>query len=162
MPADLLDLEVQLLVLKHGRQRILRSLAGIEGITEADIERALSAAANAKSAKVAKPLLTSAEMLERTHIESPAKKERVATLLREFDQKRFLPELRSVVRFCFEHGEKSAAKTRAAALPKVLSILATLPDHELDELLNSARNGGGKSGFAHLAAAIMDRPRKKD
>lgn len=162
MPADLLDLEVQLLVLKHGRQRIVRSLAGVAGVTEADIEQALSAAANAKSAKVAKPRLTTAEMLERADIESPAKKERVATLLREFEQKRFLPELRSVERFCFEHGKRLSAKTRTAALPKVLLILAKLSDHELDELLNPLSNGGGKSGFAHLAAAIMDRPKKND
>src|SRR5258708_1217065 len=104
MPADLLDLEVQLLVLKHGRQRIVKSLAGIADVTEADIERALSAAANAKSAKAAKPHPTTAEMLERANIVSPAKRERIATLLREFDQKRFLPELRLVERFCFEHG----------------------------------------------------------
>lgn len=162
MPADLLDLEVQLLVLKHGRQRIVKSLAGIEQVSEADIERQLSAAATAKSAKVAKPHPTLAEMLERAEIEPPAKRERVATLLREFDQKRFLPDLRSIERFCFQHGTKSAAKTRADALPKVISTLATLPDNELEELLTSVRNGGGKNGFAHLAAAIMDRPTKTD
>ncbi|MSU60073.1 MAG: hypothetical protein EXS35_18200 [Pedosphaera sp.] len=160
MHADLLDLEVQLLVLKHGRQRIVRSLAGISEVSEADIERQLSAACSAKSAKERTSPPTITELVERAEITSSSKRERVATLLREFEQKRFLPERRLVDRFCFEHGSKVAAKSRTAALPTVLKILTTLSDDDLDELLDSVRNGGGSSGFAQLAAAIMDRPTK--
>ena len=154
MRTQFLDLHLRLLVLEHGRTQVIQSLARIGGVSEQDIESQLASTAQAKAAKMSKTHPTSEQLLARLAL-PPAKRERLTTLTREFENKRFLGELRLVGKFFREHSVETTAKTRMRALPKVLSILATLPESELDELLADCAKDSAGSGFSQLAGAIM-------
>ncbi len=154
MTSELLDLYLRLLVLEHGRPRVVQSLARISEVSEATIEEQLVAAAKAKTVKSSKGNRTPDQLLARMQLE-PAKRDRLATLVREFLNKRFLGELRLVGKFFREHQVGTVPKTRMRALPKLVSTLATLPESELDELLTDCTNESAPSGFSHLAGAIM-------
>lgn len=154
MATDLLDMHLKLLVLEHGRARVVQSLAHVNGVSEASIESQLATAERAKAVKSARIPPTPDELLARMDMPT-AKRDCLATLTREFVNKRFLGELRLVGKFLREHGVNTVPKTRAQALPKVLSILATMPETELNELISDTTNEQGSSGFAHLAGAIM-------
>jgi hypothetical protein len=154
MSTELIDLHLQLLLLEHGRARVVQSLARISNVSEESIELQLSNAARARLLKSSKASATPEQLLAKIHLH-PDKRERLATLAREFMNKRFLGELRLVVKFLREHNVGIVPKTRMRALPKVVSILATLPDSDLDALLVDCENESSRSGFAHLAGAIM-------
>jgi hypothetical protein len=154
MSTHLLDMHLQLLVLEHGRTKVVQSLARISEVSEASIEAQLAAAAKVKAAKSSKVLRTPDELLNRIEL-PPAKREILASLAREFENKRFLGELRLVEKFFREHQVKTRPKSRISALPKVLSILAALPETDLSELLNDCANKSAGSDFSHLAGAIM-------
>jgi hypothetical protein len=154
MSSDLLDMHLKLLVLEHGRPRVVQSLARVTEVSEANLESQLAATAKLKAAKSAKIRPTPDEILARMEL-SPAKREQLTALAREFANKRLLGELRLVEKFLREHGVKTVPKTRMHALPKVLSILATLPDSELGELLADSADANAGSGLARLAGAIM-------
>lgn len=160
MSTDLLDLHLKLLVLEHGRARVVQTLARVNKVSEANLESQLAATAKVKAAKSAKVRPTPDELLARMEL-PPAKRESLATLVREFTNKRFLGELRLVEKFFREHGVKTVPKTRMDALPKVLSVLATLSESELGELLAVSENASAGSGFAHLAGAIIG-PSQRD
>jgi len=132
----------------------VQTLARISEVSETIIENELASAAKAKIIKSAKGRPTPDQLLARMELQ-PAKRERLATLAREFENKRFLGELRLVGKFFREHQAGTVPKTRMRALPKVLSILAALPESELDELLADCLNENSSSGFSHLAGAIM-------
>jgi hypothetical protein len=154
MPSDLLDLHLKLLVLEHGRKRVVQTLARISEVSETSLENELASAAQAKTIKSSKVKPTPELLLARMDLQ-PAKRERLATLAREFENKRFLGELRLVAKFFREHQVATVPKTRMRALPKVLSLLAALPESELDDLLAACVNESSGSGFSHLAGAIM-------
>jgi uncharacterized iron-regulated protein len=154
MPTDLLDLHLKLLVLEHGRTRVVQSLARISEVSEASIQEQLASATRAKVLKSSKVSSTPDQLLAKMELQ-PAKRERLATLAREYENKRFLGELRLVGKFFREHQVGAVPKTRVRALPKVLSILAALPESQLDELVADCVNESSRSGFSHLAGAIM-------
>lgn len=154
MATELLDLHLKLLVLEHGRTRVVQSLARLSEVSEASIEAQLADAAKAKAAKASKRSPSVDQMLAKINFD-PGKRERLAILAREFGNKRFLGELRLVGKFFREHQAGTVPKTRMQALPKVLSILATLPESDLDSLLADHANESSQSGFSHLAGAIM-------
>jgi hypothetical protein len=154
MANDLLDLHLKLLVLERGRARVLQSLARISSVSEENIESQLASAAKAKITKSAKIQAVPGQLLAKMELE-PSKRHRLESLSREFENKRFLGELRLVGKFFREHEAGIVPKTRIRALPKVLSILASLPESELDELLANCTNETAGSGFSQLAGAIM-------
>ena len=156
MVTDLLDINLKLLVLQHGRPRVLQSLAHISEVSEENIKNQLASIAKAKAAKSAKTRPTSDELLARMDLPT-AKRELLFSLMREFENKRFLGEMRLVGKFLREHQVGTVPKTRLLALPKVLQILADMPESELENLLSDSANQNGGSGFSNLAGAIMGR-----
>jgi hypothetical protein len=154
MVTDLLDINLKLLVLQHGRPRVLQSLAHISDVSQESIENQLTSIAKAKAAKLTRTRPTPDELLARMDLPA-AKRELLSSLMREFENKRFLGELRLVGKFFREHEVGAAPKTRKNALPKVLQVLANLPVSELENLLSDCANQNGGSGFSNLAGAIM-------
>lgn len=154
MNKDLLDIHLRLLLLEHGRERVVRSLARAGEVSEARIEEQLASATKTKSAKPVKTRPTLDELLDRMQL-MPDTRDNVTRLAREFLNKRFLGEMRLVERFLREHGMQATPKTRMDALPKVLSVLGSLPEKELHELVDDCATARSGSEFAHLAGAIM-------
>jgi hypothetical protein len=152
MSTELLDLHVKLLVLEHGRSRVLSSLARAAEVSEADVHRDLAAI----KPKTPKPRLrpTIDELLAKIDVPS-SRRDAVHTLAREFEQKRFLGEGRLVAKFFREHGVRANPKSRMDALPKILTVLASLPEDDLRNMVAELANNGGASGYADLAGAIM-------
>lgn len=156
MSAGIIDLEVKLLVLKHGRSSVVKTLARVCDVSESDLETQLAAAAKTKESKDRSVKPTGAELLARIEV-SEEIRELLIELVHEYECKRFLGELRLVEKFYFDHGIRPAPKARADALPKVITVLAKLPLTELRELLATVREGGSDTAFAQLAGAIIGR-----
>jgi hypothetical protein len=156
MVMDLLDIQMQLLVLQHGRARVLQSLARVSEVSEENIKLELTNIAKAKAAKSVKARPTTDKLLSGLDL-TAAKRERLATLAREYENKRFLGELRLVGKFFREHQVETVPKSRLLSMPKVLSILASMPEKELDDIIDdcAANKESGDSGFSNLAGAIM-------
>ena len=151
---EYLDLHIKVLVLEHGRARVVQSLARISGVSETSVEDELLLASKIQSVKASKKIPTSAELLEKMDL-PVAKRESLGTLAREFENKRFLGEMRLVLKFLREHQVTLAPKSRLRALPKVLSILAGLSQDKPEELIADCTIDNSRSGYSHLAGAIM-------
>jgi hypothetical protein len=151
---ECLDLHLKVLVLEHGRKHVLQSLAHICGVSEETLANELVLAEKNKIEKPSKKIPTSAEILDKLEL-PPAKRESMETLAREFKNKRFLGEMRLVRKFFREHQQSVLPRSRLQALPRVLNILASLPQHELDELLADCTNHPLHSEYSRLAGAIM-------
>lgn len=155
MPSELLDIHLQLLVLQYGRARVLNSLAHISQVTPEVIEAELARLLRAKATKPSKTKPSHESLLNKLGL-PPEKQTIVALLVREYDNKRFLGELRLVDKFLRTHGHLQPAKSRDAAFPKVLSMLANMPFSELQEILSSVIDAKPGSEYSNLAGAIMN------
>jgi hypothetical protein len=154
MDEHLLDLELRFLLLKYGRERVLRALAHVEDGTVQDITARLDHLARARSAKKAKRQPTIEDTLNRLNV-SEMQKEQLSALAREFEQKRLFPQLRDVMRFCAQHGQPIRPKSRQQALPHVLKILSKLSTSQLASLREQV-DQGSEGAFARLADAIIN------
>ncbi|MGC3992301.1 MAG: hypothetical protein QM796_21905 [Chthoniobacteraceae bacterium] len=156
MQNEFLDLELRLLVLKHGRNRLWEGLARLEGTTLEEVERRLNELAKSHTPRKRKAPLSPDEAVAHLHISEKSLNDRLLTLAREYDQGRFLPQLRDAIRFCQLNGVKTRAKSRRDMLPKVVGILSTHSLAELDRLIEQASaEEKGDGSFARLANAIM-------
>ena len=155
MAKELLDLHVQLLVLQYGRTRVVSSLAHLNHVSEEVLEKELASLSSAKASRPSKAKPTAEELLSRLQLPRETH-ETIAQIIREFENKRFLGELRLVEKFLVTHGMHKAPRNRGDALPKVLSILANLPIAELKEILSKSSDASSGSEYSHLAGAIMN------
>jgi hypothetical protein len=153
MPNDSLDLDLRVLLLKYGRPQVLQNLARLGKASPEELERRLDELSK-KAPRKRKGPPSPEEAVDHLQISDPLIKERLLALALEFDRKRFLPEMRDVVRFCQQQGLQTRAKSRREMLPKILKILASFPVTKLDELLEHMNDQAGGS-FARLADAIM-------
>ena len=153
MGPDLLDLELKLLMLKHGRGRLLESLAHLEDTTPEQIERLIGEVDLAKQKKRRREPISLDSLVERLGLGDPAHKERILALGREYERGRFLPQLRDVVRFLQRNGMNVRGKSRRELLPRVLSVLAAAPVRVLEEIEDRPSQDGGS--FGRLANALM-------
>jgi hypothetical protein len=153
---QLLDIDVRLLVLRYGRQRVLAALARLVEQTPEQLEQELQALDREPAGgrrKQPKPSLieiAASECRDRADILEPIKSLAIA-----FENRSFLPNLRDAQRFLDRAGSAPPKlKSRAAAGPLVIHVLSTLPKDELNSL--AERNvPGGESDYALLARAIM-------
>jgi hypothetical protein len=154
MPTDFLDLELRLLVLKHGRSRLLQGLARMNDTSIEELEEQMRQTARPTPPRKPKPVHSAEESVTKLGLEG-LRRDRVLTLAREFERGRFLPQLRDAVRFCAQNGTKPRAKSRRELLPRIAAVLATMPDVKLSALIDDIRDGGDGTSFARLAEAIM-------
>jgi hypothetical protein len=156
MKDQLLDIDVQLLVLRHGRQQVLAALARLVEQTPDQLEQQLQAMGQKPAAsrrKAPKPSLVevaTSECINRAEIVEPLRALAVA-----FENRSFLPNLRDVQRFLDRTGASPRKlKSRAVAGPVVIRALSKLPKDELTNLA-SRDASSGESDFALLSRAIM-------
>lgn len=152
MSDQMIHLELRLLILKHGRQNVLRALAQLGDQTFEQIEQQLQAIEQKKRTRRPKPTaidLAAAASKEREAITEPLHALAVA-----FENKTFLPQLRDVQRFLDRVEPPGKLKSRNAAASILFRTLARLPKEELLRLAASDEHQGD-SEYSILARAIM-------
>lgn len=156
MKDELLDIDVRLLVLRYGRQKVLTTLSRVMDQTPGELERQLRKLEGIPSVarkKAPNPSLVefaSAECRKDAEILEPLR-----MLAHAFENRTFLPNLRDVQRFLDRAGAPPRRyKSRAIAGPDVIHALSKLPKDELTSL--ATRNtSGGESDYSLLSRAIM-------
>jgi hypothetical protein len=156
MKDQLLDIDVRLLVLRHGRQKVLAALAQLVEQTPEQLELQLQsleqmpATPRRKVPKTSLVEVAASECREREEIEEPLR-----SLALAFENRSFLPNLRDVHRFLDRtDGTSRKFKSRTLAGPVLIRALSRLPTEDLRSL--AARDAtAGESDYALLSRAIM-------
>jgi hypothetical protein len=133
----LLDLELRLLIVRHGRTQVSEALSAIGEVDLAMIDSRV----RDHEKKVQKNRLQSGrrksigEMIREANPRNLDAERLIGKLARAYERKEFLPELRDVKKFLQSQRHQVAKlRSRATALPAVLSVLAACTDDELREL----------------------------
>ncbi len=156
MKDELLEIDVRLLVLRYGRQKVLGALSRLIEQTPAELDQQLRALGLKKPADRKKapnpPLVDVAASECRDH---PEILEPLRALAVAFENRSFLPNLRNVQRFLDRSGAPPRKfKSRAIAGPVVIRALSKLPKDELTSLASRDATGG-ESEYSLLSRAIM-------
>ncbi|MDE0405433.1 MAG: hypothetical protein OXI53_08995 [Nitrospira sp.] len=146
----LLDLELRLLIAQHGKPRVSKALSAIGEVDLSEIgveiktyeEKAKRKDTQRRSRKSIE------EMVQDANPDSFDAKHLIEQLARRYEKKEFLPELREVKRF-LESRRVPIAKfrSRAEALPMVLSLLAQFTLDDLQALDEKGRYRGSDLGI---------------
>ena len=154
-----LDYEVAILLAKHGERALLGALAKQLKLTPEQLEAFLQSPPARKSgARSTKRLLLS-DLVTRLAQEHPNKAEALRKLHGRLENRTFLTERKDVRRFLDRHGSSlGSTKSRSAALPKVLKLLAALDVTELEELCE-AQPETSRSSLELLSDEILRRDR---
>ena len=159
MNDQLLEIDVRLLVLRYGRQRVLNVLARLSEQTMEQLEQQLRAieqkpkAGRTKKSKQSLIDVVASEYRERPDIAEPLR-----AIAVRFENRVFLPNLRDVHRFLDRIGaSQGTLKSRAVAGPVLIHELSKLPREELHRL--AASDGSPReSDYSLLSRAIMGTP----
>jgi hypothetical protein len=153
----LLEIDVRLLVLRYGRQRILKVMARLGEQTPEELERQLrtveqrSEPGRTRNQKQSLGDVVAFECRERPELAEPLR-----AIAVNFENRTFL--LRDVHRFLDRIGESPGTlKSRAAAGPALIRALSKMKQEELARLV--ARDGSPReSDYSLLSRAIMGAP----
>ena len=159
MTEEFLDLELRLLILRYGKERVIRALAKITDQSPDEFKNALQVAerkshAPTKSKRIRrKPSLP--ELTAAAAMEQPEKAESLRHVMAAFASRTFLPKLRDVDRFLDKrkaaHGR---IKSRDSAGPVVIHALIAMSIDELNQLAATTLTSG-ESDYTILAREIM-------
>ena len=138
----LLDLELRLLIARHGKTQVSEALSAIGDIDVAVINHGIKAYEDKarRSKAQRRPRKTMAEMVRDAHPTSLDAGRLIEKLALAYENKEFLPELREVKRF-LESRRVSVTtfRSRVDALPTVLRVLARCNLDELQTLQKKCR-----------------------
>jgi len=154
MNDQLLRLEVGLLVLRHGRRSVLEALALAENQSLEALEREITALATRKTVRKPKPITTES-VIAKAFAERPEVIPSVEALVRDYENKTFLPHLRDVQRFIDRvGGPRGRLKSRSTALHQLIKALAKMRSDEIAELTRPS-DRSDQSDYELLAREIM-------
>ena len=147
---NLLDLELRLLIARHGKTRVSEALLAIGDVDVASIDAGVKAYEDKtrKNRLRSRPRKTMDEMVRDAHPKGIEAQRLIEKLGRAYESKEFLPELREVSRFLESRGNSARAfRSRADALPAVLRALALCDVGELQTLHDKRRGHGSDLGI---------------
>ncbi|NQT94199.1 MAG: hypothetical protein HQ559_15665 [Lentisphaerae bacterium] len=158
MNEQIVELELRVLILKYGRQRVLRALARLDEQPLEEIEKRLrELEAKPKKKRTKRSVM---DVLDAVCREHPEIAEPLRALGVRFENRTFLPQLRDVQRFLdrstVTHGK---LKSRNASAPVLFRALAGLSRDELIRL-NAAEANAEDGSYEMLARAIMGKHAK--
>jgi hypothetical protein len=156
---QLLEIDLQVLLIRHGRQRVLNVLARLGEQSVAQLEQELRVLAERPTVgKSNKDRLSLIDIAEAQARERPTIFEPLRAIAVNYENHVFLPYLRDVRRLLDRLGASDAtAKSRASAGPVLIRALAKLTPEEL--LALSKRTGSPhESDYSLLSRAIMGSP----
>lgn len=155
MSDQLLQLEVRLLVLRYGRRAVLGALAQLGNQSLEEVESELSALEARKIVRKPRAAVTTESVISTTFADRPADIPMVEALVRRYENKTFLPQLRDVQRFIDRAGgPRGRLKSRLTALHQFIKSLSKMSSADI-ELLASDSDRSGKSDYELLAREIM-------
>ena len=148
-----LELELRLLILRHGRQQVTDALATLGDATVEQVKEAITSAERQRvGRKRGRP---TSEIVTKVFQDRPEIIPVVQGIARAYESKTFLPHLRDVQRFLDRvAGMKGRLKSRQLALRRVIEALRRMDDSELLQLADNA-GSGEESDYALLAREIM-------
>jgi hypothetical protein len=132
----LIDLEVGLLLLKHGKFEVLKAIARNVEIPEKTLEEMLSHRIEMKRLlSLRKKTASKTFDLSSVIVGRDEKAQPLRQLHARFENRTFLPELKDIRRLYDRHGKKTRGwKSRARAEASLFQFLAELPTRELHKL----------------------------
>lgn len=155
MKADLLKLEVELLLLKYGESSVVREVALSLNSSEEDILKKIEAlrAKKDKSPKAARPKKSPLDVAK--EVVAGAENEDLLTdLAILYQNKQFLSELKDVKRFFGRFNISKEVKSRNEGTRLVFEALYKTTREELSDFILDS-NSGGQSSFSKLADHII-------
>ncbi|MGO8811727.1 MAG: hypothetical protein ACLQJF_19880 [Candidatus Sulfotelmatobacter sp.] len=153
---DLLKLELQLLLLKYGRGKILDALGALSDRTAEQVEAEI-AALEARRTKRVRKVPSISDILTEVCNARPEADQILRTLASRYENRTFLPQLKDVQRFLDRSGlAHKALRSRRDAAQHVLRALSRLPTDELNQLAKLS-TGKSNTDYADLAREIMGR-----
>jgi hypothetical protein len=151
----LLELEVRLLILRHGRAKVLVALATAGDQQVADVEKQIAAAEERKTKRKPKSAAATPDLVALTCRDRPENAPLVQTILNRYENRTFLPQLRDVQRLLDRlSADPVKLKSRKAATRPLAEALSRLSAEELRRL-TSAPASNADSDYALLAREIM-------
>lgn len=158
---DIVKLEIDLLVAKYGRERIVQGLAQSTGATLAEIEDAICRYRESQQKKRPARTRSSATDLMEKHRGGDGERANLLTeLALRFDSAQLFPTTRAATRFLGGFGwYKASKRARTALAPDLVRALLSLSDRDLQRLLDES-TPGRPSDYVELAQAIMGRTSK--
>jgi hypothetical protein len=158
-PSEMLELEVSLLLVRHGKQSVLKAIARRMRLSDFELEtdlRKLSDASYALAAKKksrGKPFLLAPLLIGRAE-----KADTLRLLQARFENRTFLPELKDVKRF-FDRYEKHTPtfKSRLSAQTPLFKVLADVDLATLKKLLTESPLGVTHSSLGIISDEILGR-----
>ena len=154
MNTQYVDLEVRLLVLKYGYNRVIEALSKAKGVSEHDIQTALLDTEKAKTKKTKARRKSVFEISEKLVQKVPEKAAQLRELAGRFENRTFLPQMKDVRHFLIPFGiDPKSLKSRNDSAPKVFEELSKLPFNELEEFI--AHPPSSESTFSELANEII-------
>jgi hypothetical protein len=156
MTGDLVNLEVRFLLARYGLRPVLDALAKVRKQTPEEVEAELERLETAKAERKGKPQKTPEKLLARFPTQSSEQASLIRELVGLYEQKRFLPNLRIAEDFVARRtGQHPKFKSRKAALPALLEVIAAIPSEELRGVREEWVFAPASGDFELLARAII-------
>jgi hypothetical protein len=154
---DLLKLDVQLLLLRYGRRKVLDMLATLGEQTgeQLELELELRTAQGRRTKRVRKKS-SAVEVLPEISSPTPEVAEALRVLATRYENRMFLPQIRDVQRFLDRLGvAHKTLRSRRDAARRVMIALSKLTLDQLMQLTKLPESNS--SDYADLAREIMGR-----
>jgi hypothetical protein len=153
---ELLEIDLRLLLLRYGRQKVLQALAHLTDESAEQLHQRLVVVEEKRAKpKSRKPPPAIIDVVKTAAADRPELLDPLRTLAVEFENRTFLPQLRDVERFLDRIGAAHGKlKSRSAAAPVLIRALAKLSRDDLAKLASHDK-GQGESDYSLLARAIM-------
>lgn len=161
-PLEILDLEVCLLLLKHGKHSLLRVIARRLNLSEQELSLELERLRRADLSLARKKSSGGPFMLDSLLTGREEKADALRQLNSRFENRTFLPELKDVKRFFDRHGKQPISwKSRTMAQRALFRFLADLPESDLRRLLAEPPASKEVSSLGLISDEILGRKRTR-
>ena len=154
MKAELLEVEVELLLLKYGEASVLKAISATTGSSEDTIRKKLSILKEKKTIRKKSRLKKRPIDVAKDVVGDSANKEQLMQLAVSYQNRQFLPQLMDVRRFLHRFNIAKNVKSRDNATRIVFESLNRCSPEELNDFL-SGINRSEHSPFSILAGHIM-------
>jgi len=160
-PLEILELEVSLLLVKHGKESILKALARRMRLSDSELESDLRKLLTASYALEAKKKSQGKQFsLAPLLVGREEKADSLRLLLARFENRTFLPELKDIKRFFDRHERHTPTfKSRQSAQAPLFKALADIDLATLKRLLAESPQGATHSSLGIISDEILGRGR---
>jgi len=156
---NLIDIEVGVLILKYGYEKVIKAISRVQNVTPEEIEKLLAEAQQKKGSKSKARKPSAHDLASRIAQDRPEIASVIQQLAAKFESKVFLPQMMEIRRFLEKNGVNTkSVKSRMEATKKVFEILSCMSAEELRELSEFTRSG--ESDLSVLADQIIGRKAK--